>query len=152
MNQYIQESPKKISGKFEEVARPLIKEGEYTAVIKEWKVIPVMYGRPKLVVVCNVQQDFETYELAYFCNLHLSPDNQIQFPGKRSNFYKIVRNLLPKSHAGYSLDDLIGLQCTAIVGTSDKTDRKEAKPVDEQYSVIRNLLTIGNGDDGALSH
>jgi hypothetical protein len=53
----------------------------------------------------------------------------------------------------YNQDDLIGLQCTATVGTSDKTDRKEAKPADEQYSVIRNLTVIeARNDDGAISH
>ena len=53
----------------------------------------------------------------------------------------------------YNLDDLIGLKCTATVGTSDKTDRKEAKPADEQYSVIRNMTAIDEReDDGAISH
>jgi hypothetical protein len=53
----------------------------------------------------------------------------------------------------YKLDDLIGLQCTAIIGTSDKTDMKEAKPADEQYSVIRNLMAIDERDDDvAISH
>jgi hypothetical protein len=52
----------------------------------------------------------------------------------------------------YNLDDLIGLQCTATVGTNDKTDRKEAKPADEQYSVILNLMAIDErDDDGAIS-
>jgi len=50
--------------------------------------------------------------------------------------------------------DLIGMCCVAVVGTSDKTDKKEMKPINEQYSVIRNLLAIEESidDDDVISH
>lgn len=142
MTNFVEERISKIDGKFVEIPRPLITDGEYPSTIKEWKVIPNIFGRPKLIILCDVPDGRSNYELAYFCNLELSKDKKIQFPGKRSNFYKLVRSLLPKSNGEYDLDDLIGITCRVIVGTSTVNDKKENKPIDERYSVIRKFIPL----------
>ena len=140
MNVGTQETPSKISGKFEELIRPLIAEGEYPATIKKWQILEIMFGQPKLVINCDVFVDDVIYDLAYFCNIKLTPERTIQPPGRRSNLYKLIHNLLSPESTSRDLDDLIGLHCNAVVETSMLDDKKELKPVSEQYSVIRKLL------------
>jgi hypothetical protein len=135
-----QETPSKISGKYEELIRPLIAEGEYPATVKRWQILEIMFGQPKLVINCDVFVDDEILDLAYFCNIKLTPEKTIQPPGRRSNLYKLIQKLLPPDNTSRDLDDLIGLHCTAVVETSMLDDKKELKPVSEQYSVIRKLL------------
>lgn len=135
-----QETPSKISGKFEELVRPLIDEGEYPATIKKWQILEIMFGQPKLVINCDVLVDDAFCDLAYFCNIKLTPERAIQPPGRRSNIYKLIHKLLGSDSTSRDLDSLIGLHCIAVVETSILNDKKELKPVNQQYSVIRNLL------------
>lgn len=135
-----QETPSKISGKFEELIRPLIAEGEYPATVKKWQILEIMFGQPKLVINCDVFVDDVIYDLAYFCNIKLTPERTIQPPGRRSNLYKLIHKLLSPESTSRDLDDLIGLHCTAVIETSMLDDKKGLKPVSEQYSVIRKLL------------
>ena len=140
MNVGTQETHSKISGKFEELIRPLIAEGEYPAKVKKWQILEIMFGQPKLVINCDVFVDDVIHDLAYFCNIKLTPEKVIQPPGRRSNLYKLIQNLLPPDNTSRDLDDLIGLHCIAVIETSLLDDKKELKPVSQQYSVIRKLL------------
>lgn len=131
----------KISGKFTEIIRPLIPPGIYPATIKEWKVNEILFGRPKLIILCEVPYGGRTLELAHFCNISLDENKQIQSPGRRSNLYKLVRSLCPHTK-NHDLDNLIGIMCNAVVGTSTLDDRKQPKPVEEHYSKINALVAI----------
>lgn len=131
-------STTKISGKFSEIIRPLIPPGIYPVTIKEWKVNEIIFGRPKLIILCEVLYDGRMLELAHFCNVDLDENKNIQSPGRRSNLYKLVRALCPNTKH-HDLDNLIGINCYGVVATSTLDDRKQLKPVSEHYSKINAL-------------
>ena len=140
-------SSSKVNHKFMLPENPKIPEGEYPAKVTGWKVIPVMFGSPKMVVQCDVVFQDTVIPLAFFCNVKLTEDNEIIPPGRRTNLYKLMTAMLPSDSRERSLNDLIGLQCWAKVGTSVNDDRGRPKPLSEQFSVIRQISPKGQEPD-----
>lgn len=132
----------KISGKFELPTRPFIEPGVYDATITSWRVMPLMFGGPKLMIQCNLVCGDEIVELANFCNVKLDEQNQILPPSRRSHLYKFITALLPDDGLKRDLDHLIGLRCRARVETCDKDEKRQPKPEVLHYSVIRDLQPV----------
>ena len=140
-------STAKINGRFELATYPLVTPGVYIAEIRSWKVIPLMFGAPKLMIQCDVTVEDEIVGLTYFCNVKLTEENQISPPGRRSRLSKLMRALLPSDTPERNLDDLIGIRCLARVETSDKDENRQLKPKSQQFSVIQDLQPLENEDD-----
>lgn len=143
-----QPSTKKISGKYQELSRPLTEEGTYEAEITAWWVNEMMFGRPKLIITCNVSIQEEVYELACFINVDLDENKRIKPPGRRSNLHKLTRELFPSDGDEHDLDDLVGIRCLAEVRTCDRDERKNLKPKRDWFSVIRTLRSTSQSGDG----
>jgi hypothetical protein len=139
-----QQPIKKISGKYQDLSRPIIEDGVYEAEITDWWVNEMMFGRPKLIITCNVTTLGQVYELACFINVDLDEDRRIKPPGRRSNLYKLTRELFPNDGEEHDLDYLIGIRCLAEVGTCDRDERKNIKPKRDWFSVIRTLRSTSH--------
>jgi hypothetical protein len=137
-----------VSSRFQLKTYPLVEPGTYEAVIESWKIVPIMFCGPKLVIQCAVTVEDEITNLALFCNIKFGPDNLIKPPGPRSHLHKLMTTILPSDSPDRDLDDLIGQQCLAAVETSDKDENRKPKPVSQHFSVIRMLkpATHDNGE------
>lgn len=129
-----------INSKFSLPENLVITPGVYSARITDWRVIPMMFGAPKLLIQCEVSiDDGEIVTLPCFLNVKLNEQNEIQPPGRRSHLYKLLVALLPSDSRERDMDNLIGLRCRARVETSVRDENHRPKPLSEQFSVVRAL-------------
>jgi hypothetical protein len=136
-----------VHSKFQLTTYPLVEPGTYMAQVESWKVVPMMFGGPKLLLQCAVTVEDEAIKLALFCNIKLSADNKILPPGRRSHLHKIMTAILPSDTCDRDLDDLIGRRCLALVETSDKDENRQPKPESQIFSVIRMLKPLADDDE-----
>jgi hypothetical protein len=123
------------SGRITVTRRPLVDEGIYPCEIVSYEIF-FMMGRHKLAVHGYLTGLGIT--LSLICNITLNEHKNIQYPGRRSKFGRLL-GLLPLAEKTIDLNQLLGMKCMATVVTSTLDERRKLKPMRDHYSIIKDF-------------
>jgi len=141
----------KPSGRFApEAPRPVISEGIYYGIAKEWDV-QFLYGKYKLLIQIDVFDDDEIIQLTYFANLKMNKHGQLEEPKRTTSLSKLLGSIWPdKDYLECNLDDLVGKRYKLQVATVIKDGNRKPLPERKYYSKVKELFRDDSSDSEVL--